>query len=97
MHPNEAIHVDSLFSLKRKTALITGGSRGIGLMIARGFLESGAKVYISSRKKDVCDSVAVELSKAGECISVPADVSTLAGCQSLAHQIAEAESRLHIL
>ena len=97
MHPNEAIHVDSLFSLKGKTALITGGSRGIGLMIARGFLESGAKVYISSRKKDVCDSVAAELSKAGECISVPADVSTLAGCQSLAQQIASAEPRLHIL
>jgi NAD(P)-dependent dehydrogenase (short-subunit alcohol dehydrogenase family) len=97
MHPNEAIHVDSLFSLKGKTAVITGGSRGIGLMIARGFLESGAKVYISSRKKDVCDSVAAELSKVGECISVPADVSTLAGCQLLAQQIASAEPRLHIL
>jgi NAD(P)-dependent dehydrogenase (short-subunit alcohol dehydrogenase family) len=97
MHPNEAIHVDSLFSLKGKTAVITGGSRGIGLMIARGFLESGAKVYISSRKKDVCDSVAAELSKVGECISVPADVSTLAGCQYLAQQIASAEPRLHIL
>ena len=97
MHPDEAIHVDSLFSLKGKTALITGGSRGIGLMIARGFLESGAKVYISSRKKDVCDTVAAELSKVGECISVPADVSTLAGCQHLAQQIASAEPRLHIL
>jgi NAD(P)-dependent dehydrogenase (short-subunit alcohol dehydrogenase family) len=97
MHPNEAIHVDSLFSLKGKTAVITGGSRGIGLMIARGFLESAAKVYISSRKKDVCDSVATELSKVGDCISVPADVSTLAGCQLLAQQIASAEPRLHIL
>ena len=66
MEPNEAIHVESLFSIKGKTALITGGSRGIGLMIARGFLESGAKVYISSRKKDVSDAVAGELSKVGE-------------------------------
>ncbi len=97
MDPNEAIHVETLFSIKGKTALITGGSRGIGLMIARGFLESGARVYISSRKKDVCDAVARELSKVGECISVPADVSTLDGCKHLAQRIAEREERLHIL
>jgi NAD(P)-dependent dehydrogenase (short-subunit alcohol dehydrogenase family) len=96
MEPNEAIHVESLFSLKGKTALITDGSRGIGLMIARGFLESGAKVYISSRKKDVCDAVAAELSKVGQCVSVPADVSTLDGCRHLAQQIA-GEDRLHVL
>src|SRR5580698_949300 len=97
MEPNEAIHVESLFSVKGKTAVITGGSRGIGLMIARGFLESGAKVYISSRKKDVCDRVAVELSKVGPCVSIPADVSTLDGCKHLAQQIARGEERLHIL
>jgi NAD(P)-dependent dehydrogenase (short-subunit alcohol dehydrogenase family) len=97
MEPNEAIHVESLFSIKGKTAVITGGSRGIGLMIARGFLESGAKVYISSRKKDVCDAVARELSKVGECVSVPADVSTLDGCKHLAQQIAAGENKLHIL
>jgi NAD(P)-dependent dehydrogenase (short-subunit alcohol dehydrogenase family) len=97
MEPNEAIHVESLFSIKGKTAVITGGSRGIGLMIARGFLESGAKVYISSRKKDVCDAVARELSKVGECVSIPADVSTLEGCQHVAQQIAAGEDRLHIL
>jgi NAD(P)-dependent dehydrogenase (short-subunit alcohol dehydrogenase family) len=97
MDPNEAIHVESLFSVKGKTALVTGGSRGIGLMIARGFLESGAKVYISSRKKDVCDAVARELSKVGECISVPADVSTLDGCRQLAKQVDAGEERLHIL
>jgi NAD(P)-dependent dehydrogenase (short-subunit alcohol dehydrogenase family) len=97
MDPHEAIHVESLFSVKGKIALITGGSRGIGLMIARGFLESGAKVYISSRKKDVCDSVARELSKVGECISVPADVSTLEGCRHLATEIAASERQLHIL
>ena len=97
MDPNEAIRVDSLFSIKGKIALVTGGSRGIGLMIARGFLESGAKVYISSRKKEVCDAVAVQLAKVGECISVPADVSTLAGCRSLAGEISQREARLDVL
>jgi NAD(P)-dependent dehydrogenase (short-subunit alcohol dehydrogenase family) len=97
MKPNEAIHVESLFSVKGKVALVTGGSRGIGLMIARGFLESGAKVYISSRKKDVCDAVAQQLSSVGECVSVPADVSTVAGCQALAKEIATREVRLHVL
>jgi len=97
MQPNEPIHVDSLFSVRGKTALITGGSRGIGLMIARGFLESGAKVYISSRKKEVCDAVAGELSKVGECVSLPADVSNLDGCRGLAQQVAARENQLHIL
>jgi NAD(P)-dependent dehydrogenase (short-subunit alcohol dehydrogenase family) len=77
--------------------LVTGGSRGIGLMIARGFLESGAKVYISSRKKDICDAVAAELSRVGECISVPADVSNLDGCKLLAGEIAKREQKLHVL
>ena len=55
-----------LFDISGKTALVTGGSRGIGLMIARGFVEAGAKVYISSRKAEVCDEVAAELSKVGD-------------------------------
>lgn len=97
MQPKEAIHVGDLFSIRGKVALVTGGSRGIGLMIARGFLEAGAKVYISSRKKDVCDDVARQLSEAGECISVPADVSSAAGCQSLAKEIAAREQKLNIL
>lgn len=86
-----------LFSIAGKTALVTGGSRGIGLMIARGYVEAGAKVYISSRKADVCDEVAAELSKVGECVAIPANLSTEDGCRGLAEAIAERESRLDIL
>jgi NAD(P)-dependent dehydrogenase (short-subunit alcohol dehydrogenase family) len=87
----------NLFSIEGKTALVTGGGRGIGLMIARGFVEAGAKVYISSRKADVCDEVAGELSQSGTCISVPADLSTEAGCRRLADEITARESSLEIL
>jgi NAD(P)-dependent dehydrogenase (short-subunit alcohol dehydrogenase family) len=80
----EAEVVPELFSIDGKTALVTGGSRGIGLMIARGFTRAGAKVYISSRKAEVCDAVAAELSGEGECISLPADLATEAGCGQLA-------------
>ncbi|CAG0992176.1 2-dehydro-3-deoxy-D-gluconate 5-dehydrogenase [Myxococcaceae bacterium] len=86
-----------LFSLSGKTALVTGGSRGIGLMIARGFVEAGARVYVSSRKKDACDQVASELSKLGECRSIPADLSTEDGAKGLAAELAGRESALHVL
>lgn len=87
-----------LFSLKGRTALVTGGSRGIGKMIAEGFLAQGAKVYISSRKADACDATAAELSKDGaQCISLPQDVSSVAGCQALATAIEEREDKLDIL
>ena len=88
-----------LFSIKNKVALVTGGSRGIGEMIAAGFLASGAKVYISSRKAEVCDSTATRLSKefGGECISVPSDLSRLDGVESLANTISSEESKLDIL
>jgi len=89
--------IENLFSLKGRVALVTGGSRGIGKMIARGFLESGAKVYISSRKADACDATAGELSAYGPCIPLPQDVSTVAGCQALAGKIEEAEGKLDIL
>ena len=99
MSPQDAIGVPSLFSIKGKTALVTGGSRGIGLMIARGYLEAGAKVYISSRKKDVCDQVARELAEStgGACESLPADLSTVEGCNHLASELAKREDKLHIL
>jgi len=89
--------VKDLFSVKGKVALVTGGSRGIGLMIARGFVEHGVKTYISSRKKDVCDEVAAELSKNGTCISLPSDLSTDDGSRSLASELGKREPALNIL
>jgi NAD(P)-dependent dehydrogenase (short-subunit alcohol dehydrogenase family) len=86
-----------LFSLKGRTALITGGSRGIGRMIAEGFLAQGARVYISARKATACDQTAKELSAFGHCVSLPADVSTVAGAQALAQAYAKHEGTLDIL
>jgi NAD(P)-dependent dehydrogenase (short-subunit alcohol dehydrogenase family) len=86
-----------LFTIAGKVALVTGGSRGIGLMIASGYVDAGAKVYISSRKAEVCDAVAAELSERGECISLPADLSTEEGCRGLAERLAAREERLDIL
>ena len=86
-----------LFSLAGRTALVTGGSRGIGRMIAAGFLAQGARVYISSRKAEACAQTAAELSAHGECFALPADVSTLAGVESLAGGFTAREARLDIL
>ena len=89
--------MQDLFSLQGRTALVTGGSRGIGRMIAAGFLAAGARVYISSRKAAACDQAAAELSVGGPCFALPADVSTIAGAQGLAAQLAARESQLDIL
>jgi NAD(P)-dependent dehydrogenase (short-subunit alcohol dehydrogenase family) len=86
-----------LFSLQGRTALVTGGSRGIGRMIALGFLTQGATVYISSRKADACDATARELSAIGPCHSLPADVSTVEGARALAAAYTLREGALHIL
>lgn len=86
-----------LFDLTGRTALVTGGSRGIGLMIARGLLDAGAKVIISSRKADACDTVVKELSDKGEIYGVPADLSTRDECERLIGMIADREPGLHIL
>ena len=93
--------MSKLFSLDGRTALITGGSRGIGRMIAAGFLQQGAKVYISARKAAACDATAAELTAqfpgAGPCISLPADVSTPAGIAGLVAAYSMHESKLDIL
>jgi NAD(P)-dependent dehydrogenase (short-subunit alcohol dehydrogenase family) len=89
--------MNDLFSIAGKSALVTGGSRGIGKMIAEGYVDAGAKVYISSRKKDVCDEVAAELSERGECVSLPADLSSEEECRRLARELTEREPKLDIL
>ena len=86
-----------LFSLKGRTALVTGGSRGIGRMIAAGFLAQGARVYISARKAEACNQTAQELSALGHCVSLPADVSTPEGMQALVDAYAKHEPQLDIL
>lgn len=90
--------MQDLFSLEGRVALVTGGSRGIGAMIVKGFLTYGAKrVYITARKAAACDAAAEELSQYGECVSLPGDISTMEGIQGLADRIKEREEKLDIL
>ncbi|MBZ6379700.1 3-oxoacyl-ACP reductase [Pacificimonas flava] len=88
--------VNSLFSLEGKTALVTGGSRGIGRMIVEGFLGAGAKrVYITARKIEQVTAAAEEMGD--RVVAIPMDISTLEGCERLAKEIAEREDKLDIL
>ena len=88
---------ETLFSVKDQVALVTGGTRGIGLMIAEGLVRGGARVYVASRKLDACEATEVELSKVGFCKAIPSDLSTLDGCQALATHLAGVEDSLHLL
>jgi NAD(P)-dependent dehydrogenase (short-subunit alcohol dehydrogenase family) len=89
--------MQDLFSLNGRTALVTGGSRGIGEMIAEGFVRAGAKVYISARKGSACEETANRLSAFGECIAIAADASGAAGARALADLYLAKESRLDVL
>lgn len=86
-----------LFSLEGRIAIVTGGSRGIGRMIAHGFLDHGATVYITARKAEACDATARELSAIGTCISIPGDVSTADGIREFVTDFSSREQRLDIL
>lgn len=89
----------NLFSIEGKTALVTGGSRGIGEMIAAGLLANGAKVYISSRKADACEETAQRLMKefGGECIAIPGNLAELPGIEAVTKALESREDKLDIL
>lgn len=89
--------IENLFSVRGKVVVVTGGSRGIGEMIARGFVENGAKVYITARKAQACEQLAAELSQFGECIAIPADLSEMAEIERFAAEIAARESKIDVL
>ena len=86
-----------LFDVSGKVALVTGGSRGIGEMIAEGFVTHGVKTYISARKAEACDATAARLSQTGECISIPADLSSAEGIAALVDEVKGREDKLDIL
>jgi NAD(P)-dependent dehydrogenase (short-subunit alcohol dehydrogenase family) len=88
---------ESLFDVSAKTALVTGGSRGIGLMIARGLVQAGAHVIVSSRKAEEVQAAAQELAALGRCEAIPGDISTLEGAQALAAAVRERFPSLDIL
>ncbi|MDG1796530.1 MAG: glucose 1-dehydrogenase [Gammaproteobacteria bacterium] len=89
--------INDLFSVAGKVAIVTGGSRGIGRMIAEGFVENGVRTYITARKADACAETAAELSKKGECIALPADLSTKEGREAFVAKITAREAKIDIL
>jgi NAD(P)-dependent dehydrogenase (short-subunit alcohol dehydrogenase family) len=95
--PADALQIGSLFSVAGKVAVVTGGSRGIGEMIAEGLVRNGVRVYITARKAAACDATAARLAEFGTCISLPADLSDNDDRQRFAAAIAERESQLDIL
>jgi len=92
-----SLNIQHLFNLTGKVALITGGSRGIGFMMAQGLLEAGARVYITVRKADACQQAAQELSRFGECIAIASDISLETGREQLIACLQQKESSLDIL
>ena len=90
-------NMKDLFNVEGKVALVTGGSRGIGAMIAEGFVKNGVKTYITSRKSEQCNNKADELSKFGKCISIPADLTDMNEMDKLVNHINENEKQLNFL
>jgi NAD(P)-dependent dehydrogenase (short-subunit alcohol dehydrogenase family) len=97
IHEETFMQIDNLFGVDGKVAVVTGGSRGIGFMIAKGLVSNGVRVYITARKAQACDAAATELSEIGECISFPADLTSPEGLQSFVDRFGEHESQLDIL
>jgi NAD(P)-dependent dehydrogenase (short-subunit alcohol dehydrogenase family) len=94
----EAIRMsDPLFDVGGKSVVVTGGTSGIGRMIAQGFVSRGARVYIASRKEDACRQTAAELSSSGECRAVVADLATSEGIETLVGEVSSHEAALHVL
>lgn len=89
--------IENLFAVKDKVAVVTGGTRGIGLMIAQGYVEAGARVIVASRRADACEEAARELAKLGSCRGIAADLSTEEGAQALASEVGEHEDAVDIL
>ncbi len=89
--------MQNLFDISGKVAVVTGGSRGIGAMIARGFVENGVKTYICSRDLAEASETAEVLSKAGTCIALQADLSTLDAIETFVAEISSREERIDIL
>src|ERR1700683_609332 len=89
--------MSDLFSVAGKVALVTGGTSGIGLMIARGLAQHGARVYIVGRDAKTCKAVAADLTKQGDCRALPGDLSTLAGVEAIAAALNSREARLDVL
>jgi NADP-dependent 3-hydroxy acid dehydrogenase YdfG len=89
--------IEELFSVHGKVAIVTGGSRGLGEMIARAYVENGVKVYITARRAEACEQLAQELSQIGECIAIPADLSQMEEIDRFAGEIEKREKKLDIL
>ena len=87
----------NLFDLSGKNAVVTGGTRGIGMMMARGLLQAGARVWISSRKAEACEQAAAELSAYGDVVAIPADLSREDECHRLAQQVVAQAGTVHVL
>ena len=89
--------MQDLFNVKGKVAVVTGGSRGIGAMIARGFVENGVKTYITARKEEELQAAATEFSALGDCIAIPSNLATLEGVTAFADAVKAREGQVHIL